>query len=285
MNCQKCGAININEAVFCGICGARLKHQKVVYDFTGYKHVQSSVQRDDSRQSHIKNNHNHDTSSKKNIPPPLNTRLSKKQTSLKVWQDQFKNTFPKKNKVNKKTNIIPLVIAALIFAPPLFKIVSEDVIPYFLKQMDIALSNQNEQAVEEGNVAEEGESSEVIDAVASAGSYTDIQQVIQPRYMDVLTFQKYVEEYYEKYKKMPKDIHEIEKFRESIFSDFVYDDIEIHDGNIVGKFQNDPDKKIYLFHQVDMVNNRIAKWHCYSVGIKDEILEDCKYLDQDIFVK
>lgn len=151
--------------------------------------------------------------------------------------------------------------------------------------MDIALSNQNEQTVEEGNIAEEGESSEAIDAVASAGSYTDIQQVIQPRYMDVLTFQKYVEEYYEKYKKMPKDIHEIENFRESIFSDFVYDDIEIHDGNIVGKFQNDPDKKIYLFHQIDMVNNRIAKWHCYSVGIKDKIFEDCKYLDQDIFVK
>lgn len=46
MKCPKCNAENINEAVKCGICGARLKHIKQNNIFTGSSNVESSVRRE-----------------------------------------------------------------------------------------------------------------------------------------------------------------------------------------------------------------------------------------------
>ena len=49
MKCPKCNAENINEAVKCGICGARLKHIKQNYIFTGSSNVESSVGRENKK--------------------------------------------------------------------------------------------------------------------------------------------------------------------------------------------------------------------------------------------
>lgn len=44
MKCQKCAAENINEAVKCGICGVKLKHQTSFDHFTGNRQIKISNQ-------------------------------------------------------------------------------------------------------------------------------------------------------------------------------------------------------------------------------------------------
>ncbi|MDM1755971.1 MULTISPECIES: hypothetical protein [unclassified Acinetobacter] len=53
MKCHKCNAENINEAVRCGICGVRLKHQQAFDDFTG-SHIRS-LNRGKRQKQHILN--------------------------------------------------------------------------------------------------------------------------------------------------------------------------------------------------------------------------------------
>ncbi|WP_173911277.1 hypothetical protein [Acinetobacter sp. Marseille-Q1618] len=58
MKCHKCYAENINEAVRCGICGVRLKHQKSFDDFTGSQYVQSSIRRETQKPHSFKQDSN-----------------------------------------------------------------------------------------------------------------------------------------------------------------------------------------------------------------------------------
>ncbi|AWL28456.1 hypothetical protein DJ533_07700 [Acinetobacter defluvii] len=69
MKCHKCYAENINEAVKCGICGVRLKHQKSFDDFTGSQHVQSSIRRETQKQHQLPHDNtlNKDNNSKNHL--------------------------------------------------------------------------------------------------------------------------------------------------------------------------------------------------------------------------
>lgn len=287
MKCQKCNTENINEAVKCGICGARLKHRSVINDSTSSQNVESSVRREGVVQKHSEQN-KHQKSK-----PTMTTQANSKDGSiqgkahilLKNWQDQAKKAFETQPK-KKSLKWVWIIIAVFIFGPTVIGVFTRAIIPEIIYQFK---QHQRSATVAAGENMDEAESAETtayaeataVDAVGSTG-YTNIAEVVQPRYMDIQSFQAIIQKYYAEKKTMPKTIHDVEKFEDSVYSDYVYDDIEIKDGTIIGKFKLDPDKRIYSFPQID--RNKMVKWDCYSIGVKDPIFKECQYLEKDPFI-
>lgn len=100
MKCQKCNTENINEAVKCGICGARLIHRSVINDSTSSQNVESSIRRESI--VHKRSEQNKHQKSKLATATQANSKdgsiQAKAHILLKNWQDQAKKTFDKQPK-------------------------------------------------------------------------------------------------------------------------------------------------------------------------------------------
>ena len=141
MKCPKCNAENINEAVKCGICGARLKHIKQNNIFTGSSNVESSVRRENKKAP---------TPPKQGTPPEsksLTESLMDKNVSIEdkarifldSWQDKAKDTWGDTQNPKKKKNlkIVWILLAVFMFGPAVLGIVASVVIPAVMSVIGI----------------------------------------------------------------------------------------------------------------------------------------------------
>jgi hypothetical protein len=283
MKCPKCNAENINEAVKCGICGARLKHIKQNNIFTGSSNVESSVRRENKKAP---------TPPKQGTPPEsksLTESLMDKNVSIEdkarifldSWQDKAKDTWGNTQNPKKKKNlkIVWILLAVFMFGPAVLGIVASVVIPAVMSV--IGITNVDHSATDE-----DAEATDVATAAAEDINADDeidsIKNQLFSRYSAVEEFQKDIEKYYQKTGKLPTQLKQLEPYTETGFSDYTYQYFAVgQNGSIVGLFRLEPEKKIYAVPEIR--HKKIVGWTCYSIGIDDDLLKDCQYLDHDPF--
>ncbi|MBJ8442948.1 zinc ribbon domain-containing protein [Acinetobacter bereziniae] len=283
MKCPKCNAENINEAVKCGICGARLKHIKQNNIFTGSSNVESSVRRENKKAP---------TPPKQGTPPEsksLTESLMDKNVSIEdkarifldSWQDKAKDTWGDTQNPKKKKNlkIVWILLAVFMFGPAVLGIVASVVIPAVMSV--IGITN-----VDHSDTDEDAEATDVATAAAEDINADDeidsIKNQLFSRYSAVEEFQKDIEKYYQKTGKLPTQLKQLEPYTETGFSDYTYQYFAVGpNGSIVGLFRLEPEKKIYAVPEIR--HKKIVGWTCYSIGIDDDLLKDCQYLDHDPF--
>lgn len=283
MKCPKCNAENINEAVKCGICGTRLKHAKQSNIFTDSAHVEASVRRENKKTPN----------QLKPIPQPqpksLTETLMDKNVSaeekarifLDSWQDKAKDTWEGTQNPKKKKNlkIVWILLAVFMFGPAVLGVVASVVIPAVMSVIGIA-------NVDHSDADEAAEATDVATAAAEGvnvdNEIDSIKNQLFSRYSAVQEFQKDIEKYYQKTGKLPTQLKQLEPYTETGFSDYTYQYFAVgQNGSIIGLFRLEPEKKIYAVPEIRQ--KKIVGWKCYSIGIDDDLLKDCQYLDHDPF--
>lgn len=283
MKCPKCNAENINEAVKCGICGARLKHIKQNNIFTGSSNVESSVRRE-NKKAPIPPKQGTPPESKSLTESLMDKNVSiedKARIFLDSWQDKAKDTWGDTQNPKKKKNlkIVWILLAVFMFGPAVLGIVASVVIPAVMSV--IGITN-----VDHSDTDEDAEATDVATAAAEDINADDeidsIKNQLFSRYSAVEEFQKDIEKYYQKTGKLPTQLKQLEPYTETGFSDYTYRYFAVgQNGSIVGLFRLEPEKKIYAVPEIR--HKKIVGWTCYSIGIKDNLLKDCQYLDHDPF--
>jgi len=278
MKCQKCNAENINEAVKCGICGVRLKHTQIHNDYTGSKQVQSSEQRDTRKKETF--NANSNIKSQQTIPSNqshtsiIDTIFNKNiavEEKARILLDSWEKAQNQPKKKNLK--IVWIVLAIFMFGPTVLGVVTSVIIPTITSLAKHSESDQEEAVTEEAIAEENKRADDEIDS---------IKNQLYPRFMAIEEFQKDIEKYYKKTGNLPTELKQLEPYSETGFSDYTYQYFKIRQhGTIIGLFRLEPEKKIYSIPQIS--NKKIVGWMCYSIGISDDMLKNCEYLDKDPF--
>lgn len=298
MKCQKCGATNIQEAVFCGMCGTRLKHPKTIDDFTGRSKIQSSVKRDNNsklkrpKSGYIATPAHTTLSTRRPIPAPhTNTRTQnssiqeKAQILLKSWQEQFKKKLERGEVANKeKTKNSPkqlkfiiLWLIFIFFAGPLFTFFKAG-LPWLLDKFDIHPRSESMPA--ENATAVGDDQSDTI--VAETATTSEFDHEIAIRYKGIQMMSIYVTKYYEKYQKFPSDLTAIAQLNQTEYSSNFFKEIEIQsNGLIIGNFEGHHEMRLYYVPVLE--NNTISDWQCYALNIPANNINACKQLQQDPF--
>ncbi|WP_228270504.1 zinc ribbon domain-containing protein [Acinetobacter guillouiae] len=268
MKCPKCYAENINEAMKCGVCGTRLKHVKQTNNLTGNSNVEFSVRRENKQEQ---SNPTH------NIKPRQTAPIAESEgnqhalardkanilSSSDAWQqakDAGRNSQNQPKKKNYK--IVWILLAVFMFGPAVLGVISSMVIPIVMSV--IGSSNQDEAATTDE---------------ALPASEEVVSNEYQARYFDMQAYQARLAQYYDAKHRFATSLKDIEKFEQTQFSDFIFDQIEItQQGILVGKFSDAP-ARIYMVPQLE--NNQIRDWQCYRVAISDDLLQDCELLQAD----
>ena len=268
MKCPKCYAENINEAMKCGVCGTRLKHVKQTNDLTGNSNVEFSVRRE-NKQEQSNPTHN----MKPRQTPPNNETESNQHASVgdkasalfESWQQRVANTQRESQNQPKKKNfkIVWILLAVFMFGPAVLGVISSVVIPIVMSV--IGSSNQDEAATTDE---------------ALPASEEVVSNEYQARYFDMQAYQTRLAQYYDAKHRFATSLKDIEKFEQTQFSDFIFDQIEItQQGILVGKFTDAPASRIYMVPQLE--NNQIRDWQCYRVAISDDLLQHCELFQAD----
>lgn len=280
MKCPKCNAENINEAVKCGICGARLKHIKQNNIFTGSSNVEASVRRENNKAP---------------TPSKQGTKLASKSLSeslmdknvsiedkarifLDSWQDKAKETWGDTKTTKKKKNlkIVWILLAVFMFGPAVLGIVASVVIPIVMSVVT-GVDNDHATTDETTDVA-----TAATESVNADDEIDSIKNQLFSRYSAIEEFQQDIEKYYQKTGKLPTQLKQLEPYTETGFSDYTYKYFAVgQNGSIVGLFRLEPEKKIYAVPEIR--HKKIVGWTCYSIGIDDNLLKNCQYLDHDPF--
>ena len=309
MKCQKCNAENIIEAVRCGICGTRLKHVKVLDDFTGSKQVQSSLRRGQS----LPVNHQNPSTSPFSKPMQVvnreivrpsqrisnvsiadivlnpDTKVEEKaKILLDSWQEKAKDRLTGARKPQKKGKWFGAFLVLIFIGIPVIDKIGTAIfkeISYQIRERNrIAEEQEAQEMILSDQAVVVAEDGIAIDAVApQAFDETDsIEMQLFSRFSGMKEFEKNVEQYYAEKGRLPSALKQIESYTQTEFSDYTYESFAIgEDGKIVGLFKSDPEKKIYLVPELS--KRKIIGWQCYSIGISDEIVKDCHYSETDPF--
>ena len=283
MKCPKCNAENINEAVKCGICGARLKHIKQNNIFTGSSNVESSVRRENNKVptppkqgTRAESKSLTDTLMDKNVSVEDKARIF-----LDKWQDKAKETWGDTSTTKKKKNlkIVWILLAVFMFGPAVLGIVASVVIPIV---MSVVTGVDNNHATTDESVETTDVATAATESVSADDEIDSIKNQLFTRYSAIEEFQQDIEKYYQKTGKLPTQLKQLEPYTETGFSDFTYQYFAVgQNGSIVGLFRLEPEKKIYVVPEIR--NKKIVGWECYSIGIHDDLLKDCQYLESDPF--
>jgi hypothetical protein len=252
----------------CGVCGTRLKHVKQTNDLTGNSNVEFSVRRE-NKQGQSNPTHN----IKPRQTPPNNETESNQHTSvgdkasalLESWQQKVANTQSESQNQPKKKNfkIVWILLAVFMFGPAVLGVISSVVIPIVMSV--IGSSNQDDAATTDE---------------ALPASEEVVSNEYQARYFDMQAYQARLVQYYDAKHRFATSLKDIEKFEQTQFSDFIFDQIEItQQGILVGKFTDAPASRIYMVPQLE--NNQIRDWQCYRVAISDDLLQHCELLQAD----
>ncbi|ENV33432.1 zinc ribbon domain-containing protein [Acinetobacter gerneri] len=318
MNCQKCGATNINEAVFCGMCGKRLHHPKMLDDFTGHSSVQSSYKRTEQNSKNPLFNQKKPFKKQKatpvfsasqtqrntvNSPPQIPKQSPQSQqdnrksnifeeaskvSSLKeltdllskTWNEKSSNEPAKASSSKRKNpkNWIFVAIFIFIFFSPILSFITSS-IPWLGNQLSNFI-HRDEAVPAEDAVAVADE------AVAGAEQVVDDQDPestanqIYARFQGVKQIQPEVEQYYLEHKRMPLNLKQIEAYSDTGQTDYTYKNFAIvRDGIVVGKFEHDPDKKIYAIPHIN--KGKIVRWTCATVNLDSSETNECIALTAD----
>ena len=287
MKCQKCKAENINEAVRCGICGTRLKHQKFVDTFTSSTQVQSSIRRDQTKPfSRDKNSSisrsSNKTTQRTGTPRPQkpndqqsssllntifdqNTKLEDKaEKLLSHWQQKARQSSDvKKPSKGLGGKIVWILLVIFMFGPVALEIVKKNVMPHIA---NIFTASVPTEAVEDMT----------IDQVTTIAGESLEYQVIR-RLDELKEVTSAADHYY-------KTTHQLTtKYQDLVDSDLIVH--FINDGqtqfNLTGmlesSFTDDAEVKIFLKPYYDTDSDQSA-WMCFSAGIDVSEQTDCKMI-------
>ncbi len=282
MKCQKCNAENINEAVRCGICGARLKHSQLHDDFTGSQHVTSSVRRENKKPKTFNLNPNIAPTRRPSLnqDQPLVDKIFDKNTKIEdkakilldSWQEKAKAALENSQRQPKLKQIkynkwFFIIIAIFIFGSPVLGVITRVIIPEIQYQIREHLRVARENNAEAEHVPSE-------EAVAATDAPVNVNGEYEQRYAEMRSYEQDVERFFKKNNVLPKDLTDIEKFDDVTYSAAIHNVIKIEDGVIIGEFDHSPDKNIYLTPTIK--NRKIVSWKCSKIGISDEEFTDCQ---------
>lgn len=298
MKCHKCNAENINEAVKCGMCGAKLKHTIVFNDVTGSQHVESSTRRDQlvttrhgqkpqktSRSEQLQN-----VQSRSSIPNSQNTSSlvdtvfnknlpieEKARIFLDSWQGKAKDRLAQTKSSKNKFKWIGFILFLIFFTFPILEKVSTAIYHEVSYQIRERTRIANESAVESEIVQNEAQDA-VVEAVPTASH--ELEQEILKINHEMKMIQDASNTFYQAHHKLPSKLADLSTTELSLIDPNIYAQTKILASGVI-IHTNVDNPEIKLMYEPDVSKDNNISWSCYSVGVEIEASTGCVLLPEN----